>query len=486
MASFPFFSLPTNRTDYNNVTQMLTNFFISKGLSAGDAAAQAGLVLNLKGQGLSDSEIDTAIATQQNRLNSITASNVAAAKAALAAQAPEVAAAKQAMQAATLQHASSGDQNKLITVNGVTETKKQAANFADNKTGCMEADPGNPRGPQITCAEAALKRQQKLTSSFSNSDIANAPATSKVVAINGIQVADKTQKPTVPQPQPDIIKSGITTAQNAISTAISNGSSAIKAVTSALNTVGKTVQSDVGVVAQDLGLAPKTTTENSLVSVTLDSKTTTGYHVTEKFSDGSTAKSTWTQNTLDVERSNGVQIIDNTGSTSSPSSSTQNDPIKQLTDFFANLFKPATPQPQQPAQPQQADFIKQAQDKIAAGEKALADAGANAVTQITGLLGKLTGGATPSTDPSKSSTSSSGSTSSSSDSGSAQPPATGGATSDQQPPTGDQPPAPPQTFTQQTIAFLKKYSLPIAIGIGATASLGIALSYNSKQGIIQR
>ena len=78
----PSFSNPTSRTDFTTVTNMLTNFFIQNGYSASDAAAQAGLVLNLKSEGMTDAQINQAVATQQNTLNSIATAQAAQAAAA--------------------------------------------------------------------------------------------------------------------------------------------------------------------------------------------------------------------------------------------------------------------------------------------------------------------------------------------------------------------------------------------------------------------
>ena len=78
MASFtlPNFSNPVTRTDFNNTLQMLVAFFINQGFSASDAQTDAGTAINLKGQGMTNDQIATAIDSYHQTRSNLAANQV--------------------------------------------------------------------------------------------------------------------------------------------------------------------------------------------------------------------------------------------------------------------------------------------------------------------------------------------------------------------------------------------------------------------------
>lgn len=434
----PSFSNPTNRTDYQNVTNMLTNFFVSKGFKQSDAAAQAGLVLNLKQQGYTDAQINTAIQTQQNTLNSIAANQAAQAAAALAAEQPKIAATLALSAAAKAKEGANYGGNQLITVNGVTETRDQAANFADNSVGEMVANPNDPRGALITRAQYdQIIAQNKLSTGSNTSLIATTPNVSKVVAINGVPVAGATD-PTKTSNTILGTSEPITDASKALSTVV-------KQATTDLN---KTTTNPATVPATP---TPDTKTSSNPLSDFIKTITDAISPVTKPASDALTS----TEKTLSDAISATQKTIGDA------TSQAVTDVQKTFADTLASAEKSA------------ADIAAAASKSASDAQKQTTDFLTNAETTIGGLIAKFTGAVSSIPDPTKTTT---------------PPPPTPPPTPTPTP-TPQPQPAPQQTFSEKAKAFLQKYSTPIVLsiaGAGAIGSLAFVMSHNGKQGIIQR
>ena len=63
--SFPSFSKPTTRTQFNSVLVKLTRNFQSQGISLNDSKRLASQILSFKNQGLTDSQISKNSRTRQ-------------------------------------------------------------------------------------------------------------------------------------------------------------------------------------------------------------------------------------------------------------------------------------------------------------------------------------------------------------------------------------------------------------------------------------
>ncbi|MHB8545646.1 MAG: hypothetical protein ACYDAJ_02640 [Nitrosotalea sp.] len=434
--SIPSFSNPTNRADYTSVTNMLTNFFVSKGFKQSDAVAQAGLVLNLKQQGYSDADINTAIQTQQNTLNSIAANQAAQAAAALAAEQPKVAATLALSTAAKAGEGANYGGNTLITVNGVTETRDQAANFYDNSVGEMVANPNDPRGPLITRAQYdQIIASNKLATGSDTSLIATAPNVSKVVAINGVPVSSAT----------DLTKSS--------SNGILGTTEPITDASKALATVVKQATTDLNKTTTPVTPStptPDTTKPADPLKQLTDFLSNLVSPVTKPASDAVTA----TEKTL----SDAISATQKTIGDASTQAVT--DVQKTFADTLTAAEKSA------------ADLAASASQSASDAQKQTSDFLANADLTINGLISKLTGAVSTATDMTKTIT-----------------PTPAPAPTPTPTPTPTPQPQATTTLTDKAKAFFQKYSTPIVLsiaGAGAIGSLAFVMSHNSKQGIIAR
>jgi hypothetical protein len=434
--SIPSFSNPTNRADYTSVTNMLTNFFVSNGFKQSDAVAQAGLVLNLKQQGYSDADINTAIATQQNTLNSIAAAQAAQASAALAAEQPKVAATLALSAAAKVGEGANYGGNTLITVNGVTETRDQAANFAENSVGEMVANPNDPRGPLITREQYdQIIARNKLSTGSDTSLIATEPNVSKVVAINGVPVSQDPTKTLSP----------LIGAQP-----ITDTSKALVQITTQANTDLNKTTTPV------LPPAPDTT------------KTTTSTDPLAQFT-------TWLNNLISPVAKPASDALAATEKNLSDAISTTQKTIGDASSQAVNGIQKTFADTLASAEKSAADLAASASSSASAAQKQTTDFLANADLAITNLISKFTNAVSSTPDQTKTT----------------QPPAPQQTTTTAPVPdtTKTTQPPPKPTLIEQAKAFFEKYSTPIVLGItgaGAIGSLAFVMSHNSKQGIIAR
>lgn len=436
--SIPSFSNPTNRADHTSVINMLTNFFIKQGFKQSDAVAQAGLVLNLKQQGFSDADINTAIATQQNTLNSIAAAQAAQAAAALAAEQPKVAATLALSAAAKAGEGANSGGNTLITVNGVTETRDQAANFAENSVGEMVANPNDPRGALITRAQHdQIIAGNKLATGSDTSLIATAPNVSKVVAVNGIPVGQ------------DLTKATLSPL---------NGAQPIADSSKTLATVVKQANTDLN----------KTTTPvPSPVPDTTKTTTAPKDPLTQLQDYLSNLLSPVTKPASDAITATEKSLSDSIAATQKTIGDASSQAVTDIQKTFADTLTSA--------EKSAADLAASTSVSASAAQKQTTDFLANADLTINNLISKLTGAAASATDQTKTTTTTTTT------------PPTQQTTTTTKPDTTPQPPAP--TFKQKAMAFLQKYSTPIVIsvvGAGAIGSLALVISHNSKQGVIAR
>jgi len=250
---------------------MLVNFFTSQGSI--NAAADAGLALNLKSQGESDADIVNAILSQDATLQSLANQQTQQAADALAAEQPTIDAVKalsttaQAAENAASANSSVGSGNTQITVDGVTETRDQAADFGDSENDAMVFDPDNPTGPKITIAQYNLEIAKNAAATGSDTSlIATAPNVSQVVAINGVPVAPANpstpSKTTIAQPASAPASNILDQVTSVVNTAISNakslGADIQGSVTTALQNAGLAATDEANSVLQSLGLLPAT------------------------------------------------------------------------------------------------------------------------------------------------------------------------------------------------------------------------------------
>lgn len=409
---------------------MLINFFASIGSI--NPSADAGLAMNLKQQGESDANIVNAILSQDATLQSIqNKQNIEAANA-LANQAPEVAATKAAMEAATKEHAASGSQNVLIDIGGVTMTREQAANFAPTDVS-MCADPDNPRGAKIPCTEAnaKIKARELTTQSF------NIASVSKVVAINGIPMENPTKPQMLGTVEP------ITDASKT------------------LQIVKQQAQVDLTKTTTNPETVPSTPTPppapSDPIKQFIDGITALFKPVTKPASD---VIGTAEKQVADALAAANKQVADLIAAGETAGSSALAAAQKQVADLIAV------------GQSQVGLAEKQAADALAAAEKKANELVTGAESNVADLIAKFTGAFSSFPDPTK------------------QPPATvppvtpPSPTPETKPPT--QPETPKPTLKEQATAFVKKFAVPITLAAGATASLAIVLSVNAKHGVIAR
>jgi len=447
--TLPSFSYPTSRTDYTNVQNMLISFFTSQGSI--NAAADAGLALNLKQQGMSDADIVNAILSQDATLQSIANKQRLEAANALAAQAGEVAAVKKVMtDAAAKAQQASGSQSdqKIITVNGVQETRAQAANFGDNNAGVMVANPNDPRGAKITLDQYnKIIAADKLSTGSDTSLIATAPNVSKVVAINGVPTGNATKpqaKSSDVVASPDMTKNLIDQASKAIDTVISPVQAIFENAVKLAQSTGADIQTTVTKALNDAGVATTQEAQNLLKTIGLIPQTTPP-----------TPKK---------------------GAPDTKPAPAPSNPVDQITSFFQKLLNmntgtTTTPTPQ-PAQP---DLLTQIETEVGSFLS-------TAQTNLNGVISKFTNGLNPSSDPTKSTTPTTSNDNNAPNN--ITPP--DNTTPTPEPPT----PQPPNPLVQPTIkaaldvasivAAAKKYALPIVLISSGVAAMFVAVKLSSK------
>ena len=452
----PTFSNPVTRADFNKVQTMLTAYFVSKGLSQSDAVAQAGGVINAQLSGGS--------VTQNIQQTSDT-------QAAQAAQRAADQAAADAKNAAILAAQKTSDNAKAAIANAALQAERaKLANFGDNETVGMCADPDNPSGAKIPCdqANAKLAARQLTTQSY------NAPASSVIdqhtidalknqgtPLLTSSKVVNITKPfettpsdPLKTTPSSDPIKTGITVLTNdaaAVQTVLSNAIAGAQQTGADILKAAQDALSGAGLAATDAGKAALdqlTKTVNGTGKTITDAATATG----KAASDAAAAAA--------------KTLSDAATAAQKAASDAAAAATKAAQDAIAQGTKAA--------QDAAAATLKAAQDAAAAAADAAAKAAAAAgtaggtaasdLTSINLTLQKLLGLIPSTTDPTKTTTPT---------------PPTPSPTDNNN--NSTQPPAAKTSFMDAANAFLKKYAVPITLGISATGALIFATSRMSKR-----
>ena len=369
----------------------------------------------------------------------------------LAAEQPKVAATLAAETAAQSPEGANYGGNTLVTVNGVTETRDQAANFADDEGDAMVFNPNDPTGPKITVAQynQIIAKNQGATGS-DTSLIATAPNVSQVVAINGVPVPNTTK--------PQVLGT-VTTITDPTKTLATVVSQANVDLTNSTPTVTPAV-------------TPPAKTPSNPVTDFLTSISNALAPITTPISNALAPITTPISNALN---STGQAITTAATTTATDAADAVANAEKSVTDSIAAAGQ-------------------QASDSAASGTKTITDAVSQAQTDVgnlvndaelslSGLLTKITSTVTSIPDLTKSVLPSTTTTPSPT-----QTPAPDTTTTPTaNPDTSVSNPPPALTLTDKVNAFLKKYGIPLVAGVGvvgAIGSLAVVMNHNSKQGII--